>query len=72
MEGVVQVEEYQSKVATMKKQGKELMNAEGLFNLPITVYPELSKLGSEMERLELIYGLYGEYKEFEDSMSSMI
>merc|ERR1719478_574863 len=31
-QGVIQVEEYQSKLATMKKQGKELMNAEGLFN----------------------------------------
>jgi dynein heavy chain len=71
-EGVVQVGVYQQKVIKMKKQAKEFMNAEGLFGLTLTIYPDLSKLGQEMEKLEQIYGLYGEYKEFEESMSSML
>jgi dynein heavy chain len=70
--GVLLMEEYQHKVISMKKQAKEFMNAEGLFGLTLTVYPELAKLNAEMEKLQKIYGLFGDYKEFEDSMSSML
>jgi len=70
--GVLLMEEYQHKVISMKKQAKEFMNAEGRFGLTLTVYPELAKLNAEMEKLQKIYGLFGDYKEFEDSMSSML
>lgn len=46
------------------------MNAEGLFGLNTTEYPELQRVVSEMKKLERIYDLYQEQREFEESNSS--
>ena len=41
---------------------QELTNAEKLFDLPITSYPNLVKVQTEMRGLEMIYSLYEEQK----------
>lgn len=41
---------------------QELTNAERLFDLPITTYPNLVKVQNEMKGLEQIYALYEEQK----------
>ena len=41
-----------------EKNRQELANAEKLFDLPITMYPELLKVQKEMSSLKAIYELY--------------
>lgn len=41
-----------------EKNRQELANAEKLFDLPITMYPELLKVQKEMSGLKVIYELY--------------
>ena len=41
---------------------QELTNAEKLFDLPITTYPNLVRVQTEMRGLEQIYALYEEQK----------
>jgi len=41
---------------------QELTNAEKLFDLPITSYPNLFKVQNEMRGFEQIYSLYEEQK----------
>ena len=45
-----------------EKNRQELANAEKLFDLPITMYPELLKVQKEMSGLKVIYELYEELK----------
>lgn len=48
----------------------ELVNAEGLFGLDTTDYPELQRVVSEMKKLGRIYDLYQEQRDFEDGNSA--
>lgn len=48
----------------------ELVNAEGLFGLDTTEYPELQRVVSEMKKLGRIYDLYQEQREFEEGNSA--
>lgn len=48
----------------------ELVNAEGLFALETTEYPELQRVVSELDDLGRIYDLYQEQRDFEDSNSA--
>lgn len=48
----------------------ELVNAEGLFGLDTTEYPELQRVVSEMKKLGRIYDLYQEQRDFEDGNSA--
>lgn len=49
----------------------ELVNAEGLFGLDTTEYPELQRVVSELKKLGRIYDLYQEQRDFEDSNSAI-
>lgn len=49
----------------------ELVNAEGLFGLDTTEYPELQRVVSELRKLGRIYDLYQEQRDFEDSNSAI-
>lgn len=48
----------------------ELVNAEGLFGLDTTEYPELQRMVLELKKLERIYDLYQEQRELEESNSA--
>ena len=46
----------------LEAERQELGNAERLFDLSITMYPELVQILKEMKGLEQIYALYEEQK----------
>ena len=60
--GVELMKKYQEEVAELEAQRQELTNAEKLFELPITMYPELLKVQKEVKGLEQIYEIYTEQK----------
>lgn len=60
--GVELMKKYQEEVAELEANRQELTNAERLFELPITMYPELLKVQKEMKGLEQIYAIYIEQK----------
>uniref|UniRef100_A0A8C6RAH3 Dynein, axonemal, heavy chain 10 n=1 Tax=Nannospalax galili TaxID=1026970 RepID=A0A8C6RAH3_NANGA len=49
---------FERELAKHEKNRQELANAEKLFDLPITMYPELIKVQKEMTGLRMIYDLY--------------
>lgn len=51
---------------TYSKRKTDLVNAEGLFGLDTTEYPELQKVMSELKKLGRIYDLFREQRDFED------
>lgn len=56
------MKKYQEEVGNLEAQRQELTNAEKLFELPITMYPELQKVQKETKGLEQIYDIYSEQK----------
>ena len=56
------MKKFREEVAELEAQRQELTNAEKLFELPITMYPELLKVQKEMKGLEQIYDIYTEQK----------
>ncbi|CAM9109021.1 unnamed protein product [Choristocarpus tenellus] len=58
--------EYEERVQACTMKKLELVNAEGLFGLGITDYPELNRVSAELKRLSRIYDLYREQREFEE------
>ncbi|TUV82046.1 Dynein heavy chain 10, axonemal [Bagarius yarrelli] len=53
---------YEADLAKIEASRQELGNAEKLFDLPITMYPELLTVQLEMRGLRLIYKIYEEQK----------
>lgn len=53
---------FEKELAKHEKNRQELANAEKLFDLPITMYPELIKVQKEMTGLRMIYNLYESLK----------
>ena len=49
---------FKEELDKFEKERQELANAERLFGLPITMYPELLAVQKEMKGLEMIYELY--------------
>jgi dynein heavy chain len=70
--GMSLLEDYTRQDLEMKRRRKELSDAEGLFNLPITPYPELSRMSADIEKQARVYALYADLKDFEETMSSML
>ena len=60
--GVSLLKDYQKEVEQLEAERQELGNAERLFDLSITMYPELVQILKEMKGLEQIYALYEEQK----------
>ena len=59
-------------VAGFVSRREQLVNAEKLFNLSITSYPELFELENELKELEKIYDLYSEVKDTLNSWSTTL
>lgn len=53
---------YEADLAKIEASRQELANAEKLFDLPITMYPELLNIQQEMNGLRQIYKIYEEQK----------
>lgn len=60
--GVELVATFERELIKHEKNRQELANAEKLFDLPITMYPELIKVQKEMSGLKQIYELYQDLK----------
>jgi len=61
-QGVELLKQYKEEVEKYEVQRQELVNAETLFDLPITVYHELIQVQKELKGLEQIYTIYQEQK----------
>lgn len=53
---------YEAELARVEASRQELAKAEKLFNLPITMYPELLNVQKEMKGLRQIYEIYKKQK----------
>ena len=51
---------FRKEVAELEHVRQELANAEKLFDLPITMYPDQQEVQKQMKGLEMIYSLYEE------------
>ena len=60
--GVDLLATFEKELMRHEKNRQELANAEKLFDLPITMYPELLKVQKEMSGLKMIYELYDALK----------
>ncbi|XP_071826175.1 dynein axonemal heavy chain 10-like isoform X2 [Apostichopus japonicus] len=60
--GLLLLEQYKKELKQYETDRQELANAERLFDLPITMYPELVQVQKEMSGLEKIYDIYKEQK----------
>ena len=56
--GVVLLKDFQAQYAECEKQRQELTNAEKLFDLPITLYPDLIEVDRDLRNLAKVYELY--------------
>ncbi|KAL3856163.1 hypothetical protein ACJMK2_010948 [Sinanodonta woodiana] len=60
--GVELMKKYREETNRYEAERQELANAEKLFDLPITMYPDLLQVQKQMKGLEQIYALYEEQK----------
>jgi hypothetical protein len=51
---------FRKEVGELELVRQELANAEKLFDLPITMYPDLLDVQKQMKGLEMVYNLYEE------------
>ncbi|TYZ50849.1 hypothetical protein PybrP1_008863 [[Pythium] brassicae (nom. inval.)] len=63
---------FQKRLAVFKTKRQQLANAENLFALAISSYPELQELQEALEKQQQIYALYTEEKEFIGNLGGML
>ena len=63
------MKQYRVELAEYEEHRQELANAEKLFDLSITMYPDLLEVQKQMKALEQIYALYEEQKVRSDCKS---
>uniref|UniRef100_A0ABI7Z6S1 Dynein axonemal heavy chain 10 n=2 Tax=Felis catus TaxID=9685 RepID=A0ABI7Z6S1_FELCA len=63
---------FEKELTRHEKNRQELANAEKLFDLPITMYPELLKVQKEMNNLRTIYDLYKALKVAKEEWSQTL
>ena len=56
------MKQFKAEVDKYENERQELANAEKLFDLPITMYPELLLVQKDMQGMEQLYLLYEEQK----------
>ncbi len=66
------MKQYKQEVDKLETDRQELANAEKLFDLPITMYPELLYVQKEMKGLDQIYTIYEEQKVCDVKLSKLI
>ena len=60
--GVQLLKEFQAEYAKFEAQRQELTNAEKLFDLPLTMYPNLIEVDQQLRNLATIFQLYEEQR----------
>lgn len=56
------LKQYREELAKFEAEQRELANAEKLFDLPITQYPELLAAQKDMRGYDQVYQIYDEQK----------
>lgn len=54
------MKQYREELAKYENDRNELANAEKLFDLSITMYPDLVRVQKDMKGFDMIYNLYEE------------
>ncbi len=62
-EGLEMMNKFRVETAKYVTRRDELVNAEKLFNLPVTPHPDIAFVDIQMERLDRIYAVYREQQE---------
>ncbi|EDO35852.1 predicted protein [Nematostella vectensis] len=70
--GVELLKKFQEEYNTFEKERQELTNAERLFGLSITMYPELQQMEKELKGLEQVFGIYEKQKEARDEWANTL
>ncbi|XP_039735198.1 dynein axonemal heavy chain 10 [Pteropus medius] len=70
--GIELLATFERELTKHERNRQELANAEKLFDLPITMYPELIKAQKEMSGLKQIYELYQDLKVAKDEWSQTL
>ena len=60
--GIERLAEFTERYEEFESQRQELANAEKLFDLSITAYPNMVSIDSQLSRLRVIYDLYVDQK----------
>ena len=60
--GVELLKRFKEEFANFEKERQELANAEKLFGLSITLYPELLDMEKELKGLDQIFSIYNNQK----------
>ncbi|KAG8456021.1 hypothetical protein GDO86_001999 [Hymenochirus boettgeri] len=71
-QGLQVLSAFEKELAKYEKDRQELANAEKLFDLPITMYPELIQIQKEMKGLQQIYEIYGAQKKAKEEWSQTL
>ena len=64
--GLELLKDFKKEFSVHESQRVELANAEKLFDLDVTPYPNLNKVKNELEGLTMIYDLYARQVETRD------
>lgn len=56
--GITTMAKYEAEFAKIEAERQELTSAEKLLDLPVTVYPEATRIQKEMQGLRQIYDVY--------------
>jgi len=68
--GVELLGEYKKRIAKLVKEKLVLINAQNLFNLDVKPYPLLTDTQVDLDKLDKIYSLYTQFKDFQESMAA--
>ena len=56
--GVKKLKDFQAQFAELEKERQELVNAEKLFDLPITLYSDLIEVDNQLQGMAKVFELY--------------
>ena len=70
--GIAQLEDFKVELAQKMEVRDHLVQAERLFELPITSYPDLLASDQEVNNLGVVYGVYGEHLAAVESFASTL
>ena len=71
-QGLELVREYKERLAALNREREALVNAQKLFGLDVTRYPELQEVSEELDRASQLYEVYADQKAFAETNSNML
>ncbi|XP_043967273.1 dynein axonemal heavy chain 10 [Gambusia affinis] len=70
--GLILMANYEANLAKIEEERHDLTNAEKLLNLPVTMYPEATKIQKEMQGLRQIYQVFEAQKKAKATWSETL